>query len=102
MCDIKKTGEWKTFECEDDISTRVYSRAVVVNDKIWIIGGRLSTGKTAKDVEIIDTKTMAWTTAPSLIIPHKYHTMSLVSEKEKKWGEIEVKQNGNDSTCNSR
>ena len=35
MCDIK-TGEWKTFECEDDISTCFYSRAVVVNDKIWI------------------------------------------------------------------
>ena len=53
---------------------RVHSRAVVVNDKIWIIGGESSTGETVKDVEIIDTKTMTWTTAPSLIIPHKFHT----------------------------
>ena len=53
---------------------RVYSRAVVVNDKIWIIGGMSSTtGETLKDVEIIDTKTMTWTTAPSLIIPRKHH-----------------------------
>ena len=31
MCVTSKTGEWKTFECEDDISTCFYSRAVVVN-----------------------------------------------------------------------
>ena len=72
MCDIK-TGEWKTLDVKMT-PPRGYSRAVVVNDKIWIIGGRLPTGKTAKDVEIIDTKTMTWTTAPSLIIPHRYHT----------------------------
>ena len=53
---------------------RVYSKAVVVNDKIWIIGGMSSTDEILKDVEIIDTKTMTWTTAPSLIIPHTYHT----------------------------
>ena len=53
---------------------RVYSRAVVVNDKIWIIGGISSTFEPVKEVEIIDTKTMTWTTAPSLKIPHTYHT----------------------------
>ena len=53
---------------------RVYPRAVVVNDKIWIIGGMSSTNETVKEVEMIDTKTMTWTTAPSLIIPHRFHT----------------------------
>ena len=55
------------------IFPREYSRAVVVNDKIWIIGGMSSTYEPVKEVEIIDTKTMTWTTAPSLTIPHKYH-----------------------------
>ena len=55
-------------------SPRVDSRAVVVNDKIWIIGEKSSTNKPVKDVEIIDTKTMTWTSAPSLIIPRIYHT----------------------------
>ena len=73
MCDIK-TGEWKTLDVKMT-SPRVYSSAVVVNDKIWIIGGVTSTGETVKEVEIIDTKTMTWTTAPSLIIPRKYHTV---------------------------
>ena len=54
-------------------SPRDYSKAVVVNDKIWIIGGLSSTFKPVKEVEIIDTKTMTWTTAPSLIIPHTMH-----------------------------
>ena len=53
---------------------RFCSKAVVVNDKIWIIGGMSSTNKPVKEIEIIDTKTMTWTTAPSLIIPRKYHT----------------------------
>ena len=72
MCDIK-TGEWKTLNVNMTFP-RAYSRAVVVNDKIWIIGGMSSTFKTVKDVEIIDTNKMTWTTAPSLIIPLKYHT----------------------------
>ena len=72
VCDIK-TGEWKTLDVKMT-SPCVYSRAVVVNDKIWIIGGKSSAYKTAKDVEIIDTKTMTWTTAPSLITPHRFHT----------------------------
>ena len=67
MCDIK-TGEWKTLDVKMT-SPRGYSRAVVVNDKIWIIGGMPSTHETVKEVEMIDTKTMTWTTAPSLIIP---------------------------------
>ena len=54
-------------------SPLVYSRAVVVNDKIWIIGGLSSTRETVKEVEIIDTKTMTWTTALSLIIPRRFH-----------------------------
>ena len=72
MCDIK-TGEWKTLNVKMT-SPRVHSRAVVVNDKIWIIGGMSSKDEHLKVVEIIDTKTMTWTTAPSLIIPHKFHT----------------------------
>ena len=72
MCDIK-TGEWKTLNVKMT-SPRVYSRAVVVNDKIWIIGGITSSLEPVKEVEIIDTKTMTWTTAPSLIITHKFHT----------------------------
>ena len=72
MCDIK-TGEWKTLKVKMAFP-RVYSKAVVVNDKIWIIGGKSSTGETVKVVEIIDTKTMTWTTAPSLITAHKFHT----------------------------
>ena len=71
MCDIK-TGEWKTLDVKMTFP-RAYSRAVVVNDKIWIIGGISSTYEALKDVEIIDTKTMTWTTVPSLIIPHTYH-----------------------------
>ena len=55
-------------------SPRNYSKAVVVNDKIWIIGGVSSTYEILKVVEIIDTKTMTWTTAPSLITPHTFHT----------------------------
>ena len=72
MCDIK-TGEWKTLNVKMT-TPREYSRAVVVNDKIWIIGGMSSTLEPVKEVEIIGTKTMTWTTAPSLIIPHKFHT----------------------------
>ena len=72
MCDIK-TGEWKTLDVKMT-TPRVHSRAVVVNDKIWIIGGMSSRGEPVKEVEIIDTKTMTWTTAPSLITPHKFHT----------------------------
>ena len=53
---------------------RVDSKAVVVNDKIWIIGGMSSTWEALKEVEIIDTNTMTWTTAPSLIIFHRSHT----------------------------
>ena len=68
-----KTGEWKTLDVKMT-SPRFYSKAVVVNDKIWIIGGMSSTGKPVKEVEIFDTKTMTWTTAPSLITPHRYHT----------------------------
>ena len=71
MCDIK-TGEWKTLDVKMT-TPRGFSSAVVVNDKIWIIGGMSSTDEILKDVEIIDTKTMTWTTAPSLIIPHKFH-----------------------------
>ena len=56
---------------------RVHSRAVVVNDKIWIIGGMSSAGEPVKEVEIIDTKTMTWTTAPSLINPR-------ISERKKR------------------
>ena len=52
---------------------RENSRAVVVNDKIWIIGGMSSTYEPVKEVEIFDTKTMTWTTAPSLIIPNRFH-----------------------------
>ena len=52
---------------------RAYSKAVVVNDKIWIIG-MSPTDEPVKEVEIIDTKTMTWTIAPSLTIPLKYHT----------------------------
>ena len=73
MCDIK-TGEWKTLDVKMTFPHE-YSRAVVVNDKIWIIGGMTSTDEPLKEVEIIDTKTMTWTTAPSLIIPRKYHTV---------------------------
>ena len=73
MCDIK-TGEWKTLNVKMTFP-RVDSRAVVVNDKIWIIGGKSSTtSEPVKEVEVIDTKTMTWTIAPSMIIPHKYHT----------------------------
>ena len=48
-----------------------------------------STLETVKEVEIFDTKTMTWTTAPSLIIPRKYHTaigflMKGKSKKKKK------------------
>ena len=75
MCDIK-TGEWKTLNAKMT-TPRGYSRAVVVNGKIWIIGGMTTTYEPVKEVEIIDTKTMTWTTAPSLIIPHKYHTLPL-------------------------
>ena len=56
MCDIK-IGEWKTLNVKMTFS-RAYSRAVVVNDKIWIIGGMSSTLEPVKEVEIIDTKTM--------------------------------------------
>ena len=68
MCDIK-TGEWKTLNVKTP--PRAYSSAVVVNDKIWIIGGWSSTEATivVKGVEIFDTKTMTCTTAPSMIIP---------------------------------
>ena len=41
MCDIK-TGEWKTLNVKMTFP-RVDSKAVVVNDKIWIIGGLSST-----------------------------------------------------------
>ena len=71
MCD-NKTGEWKTLKVKMTFP-RAYSRAVVVNDKIWIIGGISSSRKTLKEVEIIDTKTMTWTIAPSLTIPHTFH-----------------------------
>ena len=73
MCDIK-TGEWKTLNVKMTFP-RDYSKAVVVNDKIWIIGGMTSRGEPVKEVEIIDTKTMTWTSAPSMIIPHKCHTV---------------------------
>ena len=73
MCDIK-TGEWKTLNVKMT-SPREYSRAVVVNDKIWIIGGMSPTNEPVKEVEIIDTKTMTWTTAPSLTIPHMFHNV---------------------------
>ena len=72
MCDIK-TGEWKTLDVKMTFP-RAYSRAVVVNDKIWIIGGVSITRKPLKDVETIDTKTLVCKSAPSLIIPHKFHT----------------------------
>ena len=52
MCDIK-TGEWKTLDVKIT-SPRVDSKAVVVNDKIWIIGGMSSTNEPVKDFEIID------------------------------------------------
>ena len=35
------------------------------------IGGMTSTLETVKEVEIIGTKTMTWTTAPSLIASHR-------------------------------
>ena len=73
MCDIK-TGEWKTLDVKMTFP-REYSREVVVNDKIWIIGGVSSMGEILKDVEIFDTKTMTWTTAPSLVIPHMSHNV---------------------------
>ena len=54
------------------------------------IGGMSATNKPVKEVEIIDTKTMTWTTAPSLIIPLKYHTaigFGKRKRREKKGGE---------------
>ena len=76
MCDIK-TGEWKTLDVKMT-SPRVYPRAVVVNDKIWIIGGVSSPNEPV----IIDTKTMTWTTALSLIIPlKKPHCHWVLKEK---------------------
>ena len=54
MCDIK-TGEWKTLDAKMT-SPRGYSGAVVVNDKIWIIGGMTRVDENVKDVEIIDTR----------------------------------------------
>ena len=72
MCDIK-TGEWKTLKVKMTFP-RVDSKAVVVNDKIWIIGGMSTRGEPVNKVEIIDTKTMTWKTAPSLIILHMSHT----------------------------
>ena len=74
MCVTSKTGEWKTLDVKMT-SPRGYSRAVVVNDKIWIIGGKPSTEAiiVVNAVEIIDTKTMTWTTAPSMVIPRRWH-----------------------------
>ena len=72
MCDIK-TGEWKALDVKMTFP-RVYSRAVVVNDKIWIIWWNIiNTGEPVNEVEMIDTNKMAWTTVPSMIIPHKFH-----------------------------
>ena len=77
---------------------RVHSRAVVVNDKIWIIGGMSSTLEPVKAVEIIDTKTMTWTTAPSMNhssqISHCHWFLKNEKERERKKERKKGKRNG--------
>jgi N-acetylneuraminic acid mutarotase len=65
-----RTDTWKKLP--DAPHARDHVQAVVINDKIWVAGGRKSTARTGRvidptleEVDVFDFKTQTWTTLPA-------------------------------------
>lgn len=84
-----KTNTWRTLP--DAPNARDHSQAVVINDKIYVAGGRRSSAKTKKvfqltepAVDVFDFKTNTWQTLPeTLNIPTQRAGTSSVQLSEK-------------------